>query len=147
MQNNNTDIFSIPHSISLINSWLDDEIRIGLKSLDIKDIVPNYAPILKILEAHGGEMPISYLAEKSQNSKPYVTQMVNILEKSGYIIRGTDPKDKRISLVKLTEKGYETQEKIAQLIKNITLKKFPDFNVEELQILALLLNKVSRVMV
>jgi DNA-binding MarR family transcriptional regulator len=139
------EIFSIPHSVALLGGWVNEELRIGLKKLNLEKILPNYAPSLKILVDHGGEMAITSLAEKSQNSKPYITQMVNVLEKSGYVIRKSMEKDKRISLVSLTEKGYEAQKKIAQLIEEITLTKFTNFSDEELYILALLLNKITKV--
>lgn len=137
------DTNSIPHAVTLISDWLNEEIRIGLKELGHSDIMPSYAPCLRILELNGGELSTSRLAEKSYRSKPYVTHMVNVLEKNGYIVRVSDEADKRIILIRLTEKGYATQEEIKRLIERIVGKNFSHFSAEELEILAILLNKLS----
>lgn len=138
-------IFSIPHSISLIYSSLTDELRKELKKANLDMILPNYAPVFRILADYGDDMPLTMLAEKSQNSKPYVTQMVNILEKSGYMIRKNSPSDKRIVFISLTEKGYEAHKAITQIIHKITCSNFENCSKEELIILAILLNKISNV--
>lgn len=137
------DIYSIPHSIVNINEQLIVELRNGLKQLNYLDIPPGYAPIFRILDHNGGKMTASKLSEKSHKSKPYITQALNALEKSGYITKHADSNDKRIHHVFLTEKGWEAEKAIADLIENIVHTHFSNFSVEELQILALLLNKSS----
>lgn len=142
---NTIDTNSIPHAIGLINDWLKEEIRLGLKDIVDGDIMPNYAPCLRILELNSGELAISKLAEKLHRSKPYVTHMVNVLESHGYIRRLSDPSDKRIILVQLTEEGLDIHKKISALIADIVSKNFSHFSSEELEILAILLNKLSNI--
>lgn len=137
------DIYSIPHSIVNINEQLTIKLRDGLKKLNYYDIPPSYAPIFRILDHNSGKMTASKISEKSHKSKPFITQALNSLEKSGYITRSADSTDKRIHYVYLTEKGWKAEQAIVELIENIVHTHFSNFSVEELQILALLLNKSS----
>jgi DNA-binding MarR family transcriptional regulator len=60
-------------------------------------------------------MPMRELAAELVTDKPYVTQIVDALEKRGLVVRTVDPQDRRCRIVSLTEQGREA----AQLSEEI----------------------------
>ena len=60
-------------------------------------------------------------------------QFVNSLEKHGYIIRMNDPKDKRVTLVTLTDLGREVGEIITQKNNELVQKILETQEKEELE--------------
>lgn len=63
---------------------------------------------------HQGSGPIHRLVNHLGISMPAVSQLLESLVESGHIIRSTDPTDRRVKLIQLTEKGTETVEKSMQ---------------------------------
>lgn len=59
------------------------------------------------------------LAEQTAKDKACLTNLINNLEKKGWVIRRADPEDKRSRLVYLTESGEELTLKVNPLIKSI----------------------------
>lgn len=60
-----------------------------------------------------------------------VTSVLGNMEKSGFIKRESNPKDRRILNVYLTEKGKEAQKKAADVITEIGEDNFKGFTEEE----------------
>ncbi len=60
-------------------------------------------------------MPMRELAAELVTDKPFVTQIVDALEKRGLVVRTVDPQDRRCRIVSLTEQGREA----AQLSEEI----------------------------
>lgn len=56
----------------------------------------------------GGAARMVDLADHLQLTKPAITKIVGSLESSGYVQRGGDPSDGRVSLVSLTRSGAST---------------------------------------
>jgi DNA-binding MarR family transcriptional regulator len=52
-------------------------------------------------------MPMRELAAELVSDKPYVTQIVDALEKRGLVLRTVSPEDRRCRIVSLTEAGRE----------------------------------------
>lgn len=62
--------------------------------------------IIGRMEQNGWKkITISELAAMSRHSAPAISQKVNALEKQGYLIRSSDPMDRRICYVEMTEEG------------------------------------------
>ncbi len=59
---------------------------------------------LKILAQHDG-MSQSDLADRLNLSRPWITKMLQSLEKAGVVTRHSDEQDQRVSRVYLTEAG------------------------------------------
>lgn len=59
------------------------------------------------------------LAEQTAKDKACLTNLINNLEKKGWVIRRADSEDKRSRLVYLTESGEELTLKVNPLIKSI----------------------------
>jgi DNA-binding MarR family transcriptional regulator len=74
-----------------------------LKKYGADEINPAQGRILFVLWSKD-EIPISELARKTMLSKSTLTSMLDRLEKAGYIIRVQSKEDRRIILIKRTEK-------------------------------------------
>ena len=60
-----------------------------------------------------------YLAEKTAKDKACLTNLINNLEKKGWVVRKEDPSDRRNRLVFLTIKGEQVSETVKPLIKEV----------------------------
>jgi len=67
-------------------------------------VAPSHGAILSMLYGRGG-LPMSALAKGAGLRKNTVTAHVRKLEEAGYVRRGADPLDNRVTLVSLTPKG------------------------------------------
>lgn len=76
----------------------------------------------RLLMAHlavGGEMSQLALAEKTHFSTPTVSILLRKMEEQGYVLRVPDPKDRRVMLVSLTQKGIAfDREHLAHISEN-----------------------------
>lgn len=61
---------------------------------------------------HKGDMKIKEIVEKIFSSGGTMTVIIDNLEKESLILRKQDPRDKRSSLISITEKGYSVVEKV-----------------------------------
>ena len=61
---------------------------------------------------HKGDMKIKEIVEKTFSSGGTMTVIIDNLEKESLILRKQDPRDKRSSLISITEKGYSVVEKV-----------------------------------
>jgi len=62
-----------------------------------------------------GLCKLSQLAECLEVKPSSITVMIDRLEKSGYVARQSDPNDRRIVLVQLTDKGHEVLKETGKL--------------------------------
>lgn len=60
-----------------------------------------------------------YLAEKTAKDKACLTNLINNLEKKGWVIRREDPADRRNRLVYLTTEGEAMAAKVKPLLQKI----------------------------
>lgn len=137
-------ITSIIHTISVINEWLEQELREKLLYIGDGDITTSFAPSFRVLNTAGGNLPITQLADRMHRSKPYVTHMVNQMQKSGYFSRSKHAEDRRVNSVILTEKGVDVAVAIDDMVAEIISEQFTIFTPEELGLLAILLGKAAR---
>jgi DNA-binding MarR family transcriptional regulator len=56
------------------------------------------------------EATTAVLSERSHHSKPAVSQMINVLEKKGYVTREICKNDRRLTRILLTDLGYKVLE-------------------------------------
>ncbi|MEF2966142.1 MarR family transcriptional regulator [Paenibacillus sp. M1] len=92
--------------ISRINDAVNKLIVAELEKHGVSDIVPSHGDILSLL-FHSYGMSISELAAKINRTQPTVTVLVHKLEQLGYVTRRKDEKDKRVTLISLTDKGEQ----------------------------------------
>lgn len=63
-----------------------------------------------------------YLAEKTAKDKACLTNLINNLEKKGWVVRKEDPADRRNRLVFLTPLGEKVSEEVKPLIKEVYIQ-------------------------
>jgi len=115
------------HIISLISRIRYRANRLLLRELrtrGIHDLAPSHGDIISILfETNATSMRI--LARRINRDKSTVTALVKKLVALGYVERLEDPDDGRVTLVRLTEKGWGLQqpfEEISSILLNTVNK-------------------------
>ena len=100
------------HIISLISRIRYRANRLLLRELKargIDDLAPSHGDIISILfEAKTTSMRV--LAERINRDKSTVTALVKKLVGLGYVETRNDPEDHRVTLVRLTDKGWDLKE-------------------------------------
>jgi len=102
-----------------------------LKKSGIDEINPAQGRILFVLWKKD-DIPISELAKKTQLSKSTLTSMLDRLEKTGYLLRLPSKKDRRIILIKRTEKDRRLEDKYAQVSNEMTKLFYNGFTPKEI---------------
>lgn len=74
-----------------------------------------------------------YLAKKTAKDKACLTNLINNLEKKGWVIRKEDPSDRRNRLICLTPEGEEISNQIKPLINNIYAQVGEKISARQLQ--------------
>ncbi len=92
---------------------------------------PDYRAPLKALEHH------------MKVAQSTTAGMATRLEQNGFVRIIPDPQDKRIKLVELTDKGLESIKFVKGSMRQIDNELFSDLTKEELEILKVLLKKVT----
>lgn len=59
------------------------------------------------------------LCKLTSKDKPSITRLIDKLEKRNYVVRVSDPTDRRINLIHLTLAGSELQKKASDIIQNV----------------------------
>ena len=74
-----------------------------------------------------------------------LSRSLNKLEKSGYITRKPDPKDKRKSIIHLTKSGLEGREVAKEIVLDFNNKVFSHFDKSEMDIFFKILKKINHI--
>ncbi len=127
--------------ISKLKVITDQYIIKKLQKYKIDGIVPSHGAILYTLITNG-PLKMCELSERIQKDPSTITTLVKKLEGLNYVELCKDEKDKRITLVRLTEKGYKFIEIFAEISNSIYEIQYKDMSNEEILILRKLLNKM-----
>ena len=90
-----------------------------LKKYGIGDLNTAQGRIIFSLWQHD-DMPITELARQTALGKTSLTSMLDRLERSGYIVRKVDGKDKRKTLVALSEKSKSLEKRYSVVSREMT---------------------------
>lgn len=74
-----------------------------------------------------------YLAEKTAKDKACLTNLINNLEKKGWVVRQEDPSDRRNRLIYLTPEGEALAHRVKPLLKNIYEQAGRTMNTKQMQ--------------
>ena len=74
-----------------------------------------------------------------------LSRSLNKLEKSGYIARRPDPKDKRKSIIHLTKSGLSGREVAKEIVLDFNNKVFSHFNKSEMDTFFNILKKINHI--
>ena len=79
-----------------------------------------------------GEKPMSYYGTKLMISKPNLTVLADKLIEEGYIERVLSPADRRVVMLRLTDKGRALFERQRAMVMALMLEKLEDFDDYEI---------------
>lgn len=105
----------------------------GKTKMNHQDNFQGFIPVLIELDKNPNGLTAGDIAEKFHVSTARVATMLNSLEAKNYVIREKNPKDKRITIVLITENGKSflegfKQERILKIGEAI--KDIPDSDME-----------------
>lgn len=110
---------------------------------------PSRRPITKVqwlLMRHlhrSGGLTIGQLAEKLDVRASTMSQMLDRLEKSGYVVRAADPQDARVKMITLTEAGRDVIAQTELIWTEALSEPFGGLDAEEREALVRLMRKLS----
>lgn len=82
-----------------------DEVSTGLARAGFEDIRPAHTAVFQHIQADGSRL--TDLADRAQITKQSMGYLVDYLEQQGYLERSTDPDDRRVTLIGLTDRGWD----------------------------------------
>ncbi len=108
----------------------------------INDFSPSFGDILYVIHSLGSGY-VKDIVERSYKDKSTISNIINQLEKKGYVEKIPDADDGRRVKVKLTEQAENYIEEMAIISDSLQKKLFSNMSNEEQKIMFLLLNKVG----
>jgi DNA-binding MarR family transcriptional regulator len=111
--------------------------------LDELGLYRGQTPILRALWEQDG-LTQSELTQRLKRSPSTITKTVQRLEKAGFVRRGPDDSDERISHVHLTDAGRAIRPAVEKVWERLDRQLFVGFSGPELAVLAELLARVCR---
>lgn len=109
-------------------------------------ITPGGMYILGTLKRHG-TLSMTDIGKYLSMPKPHVTVIVDKLIEEGFVERQSDPKDRRIVNILLTEKGSENFESIKLAISENLKFRLSELTDEQLGILATASQQVKEILI
>lgn len=85
------------------------------------------------------------LAEKTAKDKACLTNLINNLEKKGWVVRREDTNDRRNKLIFLTSEGEKVAEKIKSLLKDMYTQIGNQMNTRHMEACIKHLNKLNEI--
>lgn len=106
------------HMVALLRSKINNFLLSRLAEEGIKGLAPSHGSILVVLY-YEGPQPMAALSEKINRDKSTLTVLVRKLEALGYIEREADAQDSRVSVIHLTEKGFQFRTLFERISKEL----------------------------
>ena len=106
-------------SVLLDNAYraLVREVHRQLDAAGFADIRPAHGSVFETIGQHGNR--VTEMAERAQITKASMVELVDYLERRGYVERGPDPLDGRAKIVRLTPRGWEAVRVAAAAIESV----------------------------
>jgi len=133
------------NACSIISKIRDDVNKLIITELEknnVTEVVPSHGDILCFLYSEKCGLSINTLAQKVHRTQPTVTVLVNKLEKLGYVKRSKDEVDQRITMIHLTDKGWELEPIFNQVSEAVNQKVYGHLNEQEQEQFEYLLERV-----
>ncbi len=99
--------------------------------------------LLGIISRNEG-ITLSKLSEEILVTKQNMTGLIERMGKGGWVTTWSDPDDKRLTRVRITEKGTKTLEMMQPRTKESNDITFQAFHTEELEVMDEMLERLSR---
>ena len=110
---------------------------------NIEGITPSYGDILYLLERKGS-VNLNEVSRLSLKDKSTVTNIVNHLEETGYIVKERDGEDRRKINIRLTDKAERFNPVMVRISRKMNSKIFEGLNEDEKVQLFSLMTRISR---
>jgi DNA-binding MarR family transcriptional regulator len=133
------------HLIALVSAIRDKANRFifeQLKARGIKDIVPAHGGVFFHLFGNR-ELTMGEIARLIHRDKSTVTSLVEKLGALGYIRRERDAVDRRVTKIRLTQKGRLLEADFADISRSLLSKAYLDFSDKEMEVIVKLLTRVN----
>lgn len=105
--------------------------------------IDRYQYVLVIIDDYGEQLSQQALAEDLQVDKSYVVTIVNYLERSGYVRREKNMKDKRQQLLKLTDKAKLVIPEIRAATERLNKKSLEHLTGKQIETFIQVLNQID----
>jgi DNA-binding MarR family transcriptional regulator len=112
-----------------------------LKEAGHTDIRQGHGCVFRFI--HQGGSRLTELAESSGLSKQAVGEVVDDLEKLGYVERAQDPNDGRAKVIRLTESGAEAQRTALEIFADIERDFEERYGAERVATMRKLLEEIA----
>jgi DNA-binding MarR family transcriptional regulator len=92
----------------------------GRLSTDFPELREAHMAVFQHIDHPPGGSRLTDLAERAQVTKQSMGELVDYLERHGYLERITDPEDRRAKLIRMTERGWavhETADRVAEALQ------------------------------
>lgn len=110
-----------------------------------KGIVSSYRPIIFHLSHDDGLSQLD-LVKRTRFKAPTISLTLQKMEQEGLVTRKPSATDARVIQVFLTEKGYEYEKKMIDLVESLEQKILPKLDGSETEELELILKKLINIM-
>lgn len=118
----------LARTLALANRYLVEQ----LERQGLHGIAPSHGDIFVQLFAHG-ELPMSELAQRIGRDPSTVTALVKKLAAGGYVTTAKQAEDKRVVLVKLTDRGRQLQPVFDSISNALTTVQCQGLDAEDLE--------------
>ena len=95
---------------------------------------PQYAVLLELVQSFPKPMTMTAISCKLYITKPAVTNLVDRLEKNGFLKRLNHPDDRRVSLLQIQPRGKKMVEKIRERLVGVMVGAVKQLSSEEKKI-------------
>jgi len=131
-------INSVGQARELANNFLS--VRLAAKG--VTDILPSQGGIFGFLFKNNGVVQMKDIPGAVKRTKSTVNSLVNTLVKNGYLEKTACPKDKRVSFVALTGKGWNMQEIFAEISGELVQATIQDIETADMDTFLKVLNQI-----
>lgn len=106
---------------------------------EFPDLRPAHLTVLQVIEHPPAGSRLTDLAEQAQITVQSMGELVDGLERGGYVERLPDPTDRRAKRIRLTERGWAAHERGGELVRQFQAARADRVGAAKLnQLLALL---------
>ena len=109
---------------------------------NIRDISPSHGDVLYILDKKG-KLHLRDITDLSLKDKSTITSVINHLERSGYVTKVRDKKDRRLVNIRGTAKAAKLKPALMKISQKMNSQLFEGLSKEEQTVLFDLLTRIT----
>lgn len=138
MENLNSVIFyNIEEAIKTYRMYAQNQLKINHLKITIDQWL-----VLKCLKENPKSTQIE-LAEKVFKDNASITRIIDLLVKAGFLHREINPKDRRKTILKITQSGQKILDDVYKIVLKNRAKALENISPEEIETVNTVLKKIS----